>query len=64
MTEPNDFNAKIIDEFRANGGKAGMFPNGNLLEIQAMPAPLAVPGKSVDLAGSPPAQPGDRVRDD
>ena len=25
MSEPNDFNAKIIDEFRANGGKAGMF---------------------------------------
>jgi hypothetical protein len=31
MSEPNDFNAKIIDEYRANGGKVGMFPNGSLL---------------------------------
>src|ERR1700716_1197639 len=35
MSEPNDFNAKIIDEFRANGGKAGMFPNGNLLLLHS-----------------------------
>jgi deazaflavin-dependent oxidoreductase (nitroreductase family) len=31
MTEPNDFNATIIEEFRANGGKVGMFPNRSLL---------------------------------
>jgi deazaflavin-dependent oxidoreductase (nitroreductase family) len=34
MTEPNDFNAKIIDEYRANGGKVGMFPNGSLLLLR------------------------------
>jgi deazaflavin-dependent oxidoreductase (nitroreductase family) len=35
MTEPNDFNATIIEEFRANGGKAGMFPNGSLLLLRS-----------------------------
>jgi deazaflavin-dependent oxidoreductase (nitroreductase family) len=35
MTEPNDFNAKIIDEYRANGGKVGMFPNGSLLLLHS-----------------------------
>lgn len=31
MTEPNDFNATIIEEFRASGGKVGgMFANSNL----------------------------------
>ena len=25
MAEPNEFNKKIIDEFRANGGKVGAF---------------------------------------
>lgn len=31
MTEPNDFHTTIVEEFRANGGKVGMFPNGSLL---------------------------------
>jgi deazaflavin-dependent oxidoreductase (nitroreductase family) len=35
MTEPNDFNAAIIEEFRANGGKVGMFPNGSLLLLHS-----------------------------
>jgi deazaflavin-dependent oxidoreductase (nitroreductase family) len=35
MSEPNDFNAKIIDEYRANGGKVGMFPNGSLLLLHS-----------------------------
>jgi deazaflavin-dependent oxidoreductase (nitroreductase family) len=35
MTEPNDFNAKIVEEFRANGGKVGMFPNGSLLLLHS-----------------------------
>jgi deazaflavin-dependent oxidoreductase (nitroreductase family) len=35
MTEPNDFNAKIIDEYRANGGKVAMFPNGSLLLLHS-----------------------------
>ena len=35
MTEPSDFNAKIIDEYRAGGGKVGMFPNGSLLRLRS-----------------------------
>ncbi len=35
MTEPNDFSATIIEEFRANGGKVGMFPNGSLLLLHS-----------------------------
>lgn len=32
MTDPGDFNSKVIDEFRANGGKAGgMFEGADLL---------------------------------
>lgn len=32
MTEPNDFNGKIIAEFRANGGKVGgMFAGADML---------------------------------
>lgn len=35
MTEPNDFNTTIIEEFRANGGKVSMFPNGSLLLLHS-----------------------------
>ncbi|HYZ52483.1 MAG TPA: nitroreductase family deazaflavin-dependent oxidoreductase [Streptosporangiaceae bacterium] len=36
MTEPNDFNAKIIEEFRANGGKVGgMFAGSSLLLLHS-----------------------------
>jgi deazaflavin-dependent oxidoreductase (nitroreductase family) len=35
MTEPNDYNAAIIEEFRANGGKVGMFPNRSLLLLHS-----------------------------
>jgi hypothetical protein len=35
MTEPNDFNTKFIDEYRANGGNVGMFPNGSLLLLHS-----------------------------
>lgn len=35
MTDLNDFNAKIIDEFRANGGKVAAFPNGRLLLLHS-----------------------------
>lgn len=32
MSEPNDWNAKIIEEFRSSGGRvAGPFPEGTLL---------------------------------
>lgn len=31
MTDLNEHNAKIIEEFRANGGTVSMFPNGSLL---------------------------------
>jgi deazaflavin-dependent oxidoreductase (nitroreductase family) len=31
VTQPNDWNTRVIDEFRANGGKVGAFPNGLLL---------------------------------
>jgi deazaflavin-dependent oxidoreductase (nitroreductase family) len=31
VTQPNDWNTRVIDEFRANGGKVSAFPNGNLL---------------------------------
>jgi hypothetical protein len=34
MTEPNDFNTTIIEEFRASGGRVGMFPNGSLLLLE------------------------------
>lgn len=36
MTEPNDFNGKIIEEFRANGGKVGgMFAGASLLLLHS-----------------------------
>jgi deazaflavin-dependent oxidoreductase (nitroreductase family) len=35
MTEPNDFNTTIIEEFRANGGKVSMFSNGSLLLLHS-----------------------------
>ena len=31
MTQPNDWNASVIDEFRANGGRVGAFPANNLV---------------------------------
>ena len=31
MTQPNDWNTRVIDEFRANGGKVSAFPDNNLL---------------------------------
>ncbi|HWG12925.1 MAG TPA: nitroreductase family deazaflavin-dependent oxidoreductase [Streptosporangiaceae bacterium] len=31
MTQPNDWNTSVIDEFRANGGKVSAFPANNLL---------------------------------
>jgi deazaflavin-dependent oxidoreductase (nitroreductase family) len=31
VTEFNDWNARVIDEFRANGGKVEAFPAGNLI---------------------------------
>ena len=31
MTQPNDWNTRVIDEFRANSGKVGAFPDNNLL---------------------------------
>jgi deazaflavin-dependent oxidoreductase (nitroreductase family) len=31
VTQPNDWNTRVIDEFRANGGKVRAFPNGLLL---------------------------------
>ena len=31
MTQPNDWNARVIDEFRANGGKVEAFPADNLI---------------------------------
>ena len=31
MTQPSDWNTRVIDEFRANSGKVGAFPNGLLL---------------------------------
>ena len=31
MTQPNDWNARVIDEFRANGGKVEAFPDNNLI---------------------------------
>ena len=31
MTQPNDWNARVIDEFRANGGKVEAFPDNNLV---------------------------------
>ena len=31
MTQPNDWNARVIDEFRANGGKVEAFPANNLI---------------------------------
>ena len=31
MTQPNDWNARVIDEFRANGGKVEAFPANNLV---------------------------------
>ena len=36
MTEPNDFNSRIISEFRTNGGKVGgMFANATLLLLHS-----------------------------
>jgi deazaflavin-dependent oxidoreductase (nitroreductase family) len=35
MADPNDWNAKIIDEFRANGGKlGGMFEGADMLLLR------------------------------
>jgi deazaflavin-dependent oxidoreductase (nitroreductase family) len=31
VTQPNDWNTRVIDEFRANSGKVGAFPDNNLL---------------------------------
>jgi deazaflavin-dependent oxidoreductase (nitroreductase family) len=31
VTQPNDWNARVIEEFRANGGKVEAFPDGYLL---------------------------------
>jgi deazaflavin-dependent oxidoreductase (nitroreductase family) len=31
VTQPNDWNARVIDEFRANGGKVEAFPADNLI---------------------------------
>jgi deazaflavin-dependent oxidoreductase (nitroreductase family) len=31
VTDFNDWNARVIDEFRANGGKVEAFPNNNLI---------------------------------
>jgi deazaflavin-dependent oxidoreductase (nitroreductase family) len=31
VTDFNDWNARVIDEFRANGGKVEAFPNDNLI---------------------------------
>jgi deazaflavin-dependent oxidoreductase (nitroreductase family) len=31
VTQPNDWNTRVIDEFRANGGQVAAFPNGYLL---------------------------------
>jgi deazaflavin-dependent oxidoreductase (nitroreductase family) len=31
VTQPNDWNARVIDEFRANGGKVEAFPANNLI---------------------------------
>ena len=31
MTQPNDWNARVIAEFRANGGKVEAFPANNLI---------------------------------
>ena len=36
MTEPNDFNSRIVSEFRANGGKVGPpFENATLLLLHS-----------------------------
>ena len=31
MTQPNDWNTRVIEEFRANSGKVEAFPDNNLL---------------------------------
>jgi deazaflavin-dependent oxidoreductase (nitroreductase family) len=31
VTQPNDWNTRVIDEFRANDGKVSAFPDNNLL---------------------------------
>ena len=31
MTQPNDWNTRVIEEFHANGGKVEAFPDNNLL---------------------------------
>jgi deazaflavin-dependent oxidoreductase (nitroreductase family) len=31
VTQPNDWNTRVIEEFRANGGKVEAFPDNNLL---------------------------------
>ena len=31
MTQPNDWNTRVIEEFRANGGKVEAFPDNNLI---------------------------------
>jgi deazaflavin-dependent oxidoreductase (nitroreductase family) len=31
VTQPNDWNTRVIQEFRANGGKVAAFPDNNLL---------------------------------
>ncbi len=31
MTQPNDWNTRVIEEFRANDGKVEAFPDNNLL---------------------------------
>jgi deazaflavin-dependent oxidoreductase (nitroreductase family) len=31
VTQPNDWNARVIEEFRANGGKVEAFPANNLV---------------------------------
>jgi deazaflavin-dependent oxidoreductase (nitroreductase family) len=31
VTQPNDWNTRVIEEFRANGGKVDAFPDNNLI---------------------------------
>jgi deazaflavin-dependent oxidoreductase (nitroreductase family) len=31
VTQPNDWNTRVIEEFRANGGKVEAFPDNNLI---------------------------------
>ena len=44
MSDPNDFNKQVIEEFRANGGKVGEYLKGaNLLLLHTIGAKSGLP---------------------